>query len=53
MPDDKQWMLYGVFCYEIEKQKNSPMAIQTHCLLCINWFHKNMKEILRGIRNEL
>lgn len=21
MLDDKQWTLYGVFCYEIEKQK--------------------------------
>lgn len=38
MPDDKQWMLYGVFYYEIEKQIKSS-KIQTQCLLCIKWFH--------------
>lgn len=53
MPDDKQWMLYGVFYYEIEKQINSSKIIQTQCLLCVKWFHKDMKEILRRIRNEL
>lgn len=53
MPDDKQWMLYGVFYYEIEKQINSSKIIQTQCLLCIKWVHKDMKEILRRMRNEL
>lgn len=53
MPDAKQCILYGVSFNVVEKQTNSPMVIQTHCLLCIKWHRKDMKAILGGIRNEL